>query len=258
MPTASSAAAPRLAALLPLLVVLAASGCLAPSAAPPPDAHGEVVLIRGLFNVFSLGMDEIADELNDDGYHALSIAGSQRKATGRKLIREAEEGTLARPLVIVGHSYGGDAAVRLTHQLDRAGVRVDKLILVDPTTPGRIPANVDKVFDVYRSSPATDWVPVLRGVAVETESPETEVVNFDLRQSDDPELSSATINHFNIDEARAVQDLVIEQVHVIAGRAPEAAFTVHSDGPGDLPAHDEASPPAGRDLTAEAEQDDDV
>jgi pimeloyl-ACP methyl ester carboxylesterase len=205
-----------------LLVLLAivyasASGCrTTPSVPEDQPTEGRAVLIRGLMDVFSLGMNSVAERLAEEGFEATAISGAVRAQEGQRLIEAAQADELSRPLVIVGHSYGGDAAVRLCRQLDRANVPVDKLILVDATTPPPVPGSVRRVFNIYRSSPGTDWVPVLRGVAInerrrERDLPETHVINFDLRKADAPELKTAKINHFTIDESKAVQDLVVEQ-----------------------------------------------
>ncbi|MFW5682183.1 MAG: hypothetical protein ACOC1G_04175 [Phycisphaeraceae bacterium] len=221
-----------------LMVVCAgASGCrVTPSVAAEREVEGRVVLIRGLMDVFSLGMNELAGRLAEHGFEATAISGAVRAEAGRRLIESSQAGELPRPLVIAGHSYGGDSAVRLTRQLDRANVTVDKLILIDATTPPPVPGNVRKVFNIYRSSPGTDWVPALRGVPInerrrESDLPETHVVNFDLRKADDPKLSSAGINHFTIDASRAVQDLVVEQVLALRSeQAHETAATRGGDG----------------------------
>ena len=174
------------------------------------------MLIRGLMGVYSMGMNKVAKRLAEQGFEATAISGAIRAQEGRGLIEAAQASELPRPLVIAGHSYGGDAAVRLTRQLDRANVTVDTLILVDATTPPPVPGNVREVFHIYRSSPGTDWVPVLRGVPInerrrKRDLPETHVINFDLRKADAPELKTAMINHFTIDASQAVQNLVVEQ-----------------------------------------------
>lgn len=223
-----------LVALL-MMVVASTSGC---RVTPPVPTHrevaGRVVLIRGLMDVFSLGMNELAGRLAEHGFEATAISGAVRAEEGRRLIAAARTGELPRPLVIVGHSYGGDSAVRLTRQLNRANVAVDKLILVDATTPPPVPGNVRKVFNIYRSSPGTDWVPALRGVPIndrrrESDLPETHVVNFDLRKADDPKLNAPGINHFTIDASRAVQDLVVEQVIALRGEPAHATTAGSGD-----------------------------
>lgn len=207
------------ASVLALLICLSASvsGCrMNPNVQEEQAVKGRAVLVRGLMDVFSMGMNKVAKRLAEQGFEATAISGAIRAQEGRRLIEAAQAGELSRPLVIAGHSYGGDAAVRLCRQLDRASVPVDKLILVDATTPPPVPGNVRKVFNIYRSSPGTDWVPVLRGVPInerrrERDLPETHVINFDLRKADAPELKTAMINHFTIDASKAVQNLVVEQ-----------------------------------------------
>ena len=217
---------------LALLVVLVAAGFAStggcrttPGASGRGSPKGRAVLVRGLMDVFSLGMNEIAETLAERGFEATAISGALRVEEGRRLIEQAEAGELPRPLVIAGHSYGGDDAVRLTRQLERAGVTVDKLILIDATTPPPVPGNVRKVFNIYKSSPGTDWVPALRGVPINdrrraSDLPATRVLNLDLRKADDPALRKVTINHFNIDASSRVQELVVE--HALAAREDEA------------------------------------
>ena len=54
--------------------------------------------------------------------------------------------------MIYGQSLGGMAAARLVHALERDGVPVDLLVLIDSVGPGdgRVPANVRRVANLYQ------------------------------------------------------------------------------------------------------------
>jgi pimeloyl-ACP methyl ester carboxylesterase len=141
----------------------------------------------------------------------------------KKITADREQGAKSGPLVLSGHSWGADDAVRLARRLDKNGVRVDGLVLVDPTTPPRIPANVQLCVNFYRSRPSTDWMPWLRGVAVEAESPSTKIVNVDLRTSAAHSDISGKVNHFTIEANPEVQELVVAAVLSIIEPREDAA-----------------------------------
>lgn len=179
---------------------------------PAHQTPGEVYLLRGLFNVFSLGMNDIGKSLKEKGVRAGVYSGPSWPDLAQQILDKHEQGDQERPLVISGHSYGADDSVRLARKLDQYGVAVDALILLDPTFPPQIPANVRHCVNIYRSRPSTDWMPWLRGVPVETEGQNTRIVNRDIRiSSTDPDLLDE-INHFNIEEHPVIQKMVLEEI----------------------------------------------
>ena len=182
---------------------------------------GDVYLLKGLFNIFSLGMDDIGENLQKKGLKAGVYAGPSWRSLAGQIVDirgQAEQDTL---LVISGHSYGADDSIRLARALNEHDVVVDALVLVDPTTPPKIPANVRRCINIYRSQPATDWMPWLRGVPVEGENQSTLVINRDLRTSGQHEDLLEDLNHFNIEDIPAIQEMVIEEI--------VAVFQAHQD-----------------------------
>jgi hypothetical protein len=197
-----------------LLILTASQGCTTVhtvAAAEPMPREGNVILVRGLMDVFSLGLNDIGDELVAEGVNAHVCSGPRWGSVSDQIKLEHDEGRLEGPLVIVGHSYGADDAVRLARSLGDGGIQVDMLALIDPTTPPKIPANVMHCFNLYKSNTATDWIPLLRGIPVEAENPETEVVNYNIRDHNADGRYDWN-NHFNIEEDRDVQQTIIEQV----------------------------------------------
>jgi len=57
------------------------------------------------------------------------------------------------PITIIGHSLGGDAAVKFAERLDAAGIPVSLLVTYDPTHfADSLPPNVERYVNLYQSS----------------------------------------------------------------------------------------------------------
>jgi pimeloyl-ACP methyl ester carboxylesterase len=169
-------------------------------------------MLRGLINIFSLGMDTMGQDLRDRDVFVEVHSGPTWRRVAKNITADREQGAKTGPLVISGHSWGADDAVRLARRLGKNGVPVDGLVLVDPTTPPKIPANVRLCVNFYRSRPSTDWMPWLRGVAVEAESPSTEIINHDLRGSETHPDLAGEVNHFTIEANPEVQEMVVAEI----------------------------------------------
>lgn len=198
-----------------LACVLLGAGCTTVdtiAADQPQPRKGNVVLVRGLMDIFSLGLNDIEHELHDEGVNAHVVSGPRWRDVSHKIKMEYAEGKIdGEPLVIIGHSYGADDAVRLARSLNEEHIPIRVLALIDPTTPPKIPANVVRCFNLYQSSPATDWIPVLRGIPVEADDDATEVVNFDIRKHNEDGRFSWN-NHFNIEEDKDVHAVIVAEV----------------------------------------------
>jgi hypothetical protein len=111
----------RLTAVLALFagIVLATPGTA------QPQARAHVYVLRGLFNVFSLGMDSLADELKRRGVDATvhGYADWQTLADRAAADYKAKAGKEA-PIILIGHSLGADAVMEMAAYLGRKGVPV--------------------------------------------------------------------------------------------------------------------------------------
>ena len=203
--------------LLMNLVYLVLTGCSSiPIADADPEtasySQGDVYLLRGLFNIFSLGMDDINESLTAQGFRAGVYSGTSWRRLAGQIADRQTELPPQNLVVISGHSYGADNSIRLARALDERGVVVDALVLVDPTTPPKIPANVRRCVNIYRSQPSTDWMPWLRGVPVEGDEQSTVIINRDLRMPGENTDLSGEVNHFNIEDNPAIQQMVVEEI----------------------------------------------
>jgi hypothetical protein len=134
---------------------LAAIALLAtvPSAsfAAPGLAHKKVYLLRGLTNVLSPGIDQLADELQKRNVD-ITIANHVFSDSLATDAIEGCKGGRFSSIVLVGHSLGARAAVIIAEQLQAAGLHVALIITIDPVVKAVVPANVHLLKNFYLSS----------------------------------------------------------------------------------------------------------
>jgi hypothetical protein len=181
--------------LLGVSLGVSAAGKAAPAAAPKPQNH--VYLLRGAFNIFSLGMDEIASRVermgvattvtNYLGWESLADEAAAAYKSGR-----------IKNIILVGHSSGATAVTEMAARLGQLGVPVKLAIGLDPTTHMTATGNVARYVNYYVAGGL--------GTSVDKGKQFTgNLSNVDLERNHD-------VGHFNIDKSRAVQDLVIRDI----------------------------------------------
>ena len=172
-------------------------------------AETQAYLLRGWFGVFSTGMDELAAELKTKGVKASAIGHLSWKSTVSKIVEEKAAGKLG-PLVLVGHSQGGNNAVEMARALETHKIPVDLLVTLAPFMQNPVPGNVVRALNFYQNpgwgSPLTA-VPGFRG----------KISNIDL-------ASELIITHITIDKSAKVQAEIVRAVLAIpkAGAPPPA------------------------------------
>lgn len=126
----------RYAVALIAALFLSATFAAGPAAA---QYRGHVYLLRGLANVFSLGMDTLAEKLNARGIDATVYEYGQWQQLADQAAAESRRNGNA-PIIIVGHSLGADAAVEMAERLTALGKPARLIVTFDPvgvTTIGR-------------------------------------------------------------------------------------------------------------------------
>jgi hypothetical protein len=132
-----------------ILVVLAAS--LATSTAANANTHRKVYLLRGLTNVLSPGIDQLADELRNRNMDATIANHAFSESLANEAIADCKSGRVSS-IVLVGHSLGASAAVSMAEQLQKAGLRVALIVTLDPVVKIVVPSNVHVLRNFYLSS----------------------------------------------------------------------------------------------------------
>ena len=74
------------------------------------QSRAHVYLLRGLMNIFSLGMDTLSEELNRRGVYATVHGYGDYQALADDAAVKYKAGKEG-PIIIIGHSLGADAAM---------------------------------------------------------------------------------------------------------------------------------------------------
>jgi LysM domain len=150
---------PKHIAAVLIALCLASAGEAATRLEPPGVAEkltiqprGRAYLFRGFIGLLTdRGMDELTERINRTGV----TADVNSYLMWRGLADQAISDYRRDPelITIIGHSLGGDAAVRFAERLDAAGVPVGLLVTYDPTRFAHsVPANVERYINLYQSS----------------------------------------------------------------------------------------------------------
>jgi hypothetical protein len=179
------------------------------------------LVLRGVFEVFSLGMNDLAKKLACRGYDV--------KATSWSLALLEAQCNDNRPYVVIGHSLGGRMCAWTSRKLMSCGKRVPLIIIVDANVVQRIPANVDRCVHLYVTNP----LGIFHGSPVRAESPCTEIVNWDVSQGQ-PSMFEGGVNHFNIDATPWVHQIIIDEIERMFPRSGTMPISRQSGRPADV------------------------
>jgi pimeloyl-ACP methyl ester carboxylesterase len=119
----------------------------------PTKPRGHVYLFRGIGGrLASLDLDHLATKIRRSGLSATVYNFTEwREPAGQVIARARRDGD-AGPVILVGHSAGGDATLSFAERLKEARIPVNLIITFDPTRrAGRVPANVDRYINIYQS-----------------------------------------------------------------------------------------------------------
>jgi hypothetical protein len=187
----------RISAIAVLAAAILFVGGTSPSMA---QSRAHVYLLRGLMNIFSLGMDTLATELNRRGVYTTvdNHADWQSLADGAAARYKAgSEG----PIILIGHSLGADAVMEMAEYLGRKGVPVALVVPFDGTQSFYASSNVARVLNITQR----DYAYMRRGAGFHGS-----LVNVDV--SSDP-----NIDHLTIDKSPRLHARVIAEVLAIIG-----------------------------------------
>ncbi len=186
-------------ALFAALVLLPA--LLAPANA---QMQGKVYLMRGLANVFSYGMDDLASKMRGRGIDANVYEYGQWQALADDAVAWSRANSRA-PVVIMGHSLGADAAITMAERMTSLGIPPRLVVTFDPVGVTQVGASGGKFINYYQSN---------NGFGKRLASGagfKGQLVNRNLD-------SMGTIDHFNIDKSAVLHSEVIADVVAVMRR----------------------------------------
>ena len=157
-------------------------------AARDVGSRPHVYLMRGLLNIFSLGMDQLAAQVQRDGIDASVYNHTFADSIVGRIVQMYRAGDHG-PYMLVGHSLGADAVMAMAQQLNTQGVPVALVVPVDGTGSFAAPGNVTCLINITQRK----YAYMRRGAGFHGT-----LTNVDL--SGDP-----SIDHLTIDKAPRVQ-----------------------------------------------------
>jgi hypothetical protein len=161
----------------------------------------QIYLIRGLFGVFSTGMDQMAAQFKAQGYSNVSLwSWTDVDQISHDIIAGHQNGDNAH-VILIGHSLGSNAVVQVADRLVPPAIPVDLAVTFDITEDLKVPPNVLRFENFYQNNG-------FGRPAIEPAGFTGQFQNINL--SNDPRLS-----HGNIDNAPQLQQIVTQQVYDI-------------------------------------------
>ncbi len=183
-------------ALLGLLLLPAGAHSAAnPTLRETVLSQPHVYLMRGLLNIFSLGMDQLAVQIERHGIAASVYNHTLEDAVVADIVAKYRAGDRG-PYILVGHSLGADAVMTMAQQLNVSGVPVALVVPFDGTASYAAPKNVACVLNLTQ-----------RRYAYMTPGP-----GFRGKLSNVDVSSDTSIDHFTIDKSPRLQAVALNSV----------------------------------------------
>jgi thioesterase domain-containing protein len=200
----------RLAVLKVLVVATALTLALGSTPGSAQSRAPHVYLFRGLADVYSLGMNTLAGELNARGVNATAHSHTDWQPIADRAAAAYKAGKEG-PIILVGHSLGADAVMEMADYLGDKGVPVALVVPFDGTQSFPVPGNVGRVINFTQR----DYAYMRPGPGFHGS-----LSNVDLS-------ADRTISHTTIDKSPQLHARVINEVLAIVGgrgvAAPAAA-----------------------------------
>jgi hypothetical protein len=163
--------------------------------APQDPSRPHVYLMRGLMNIFSLGMDQLATQVAHNGIDA-TVYNHSVAETVVQTIAQKYRGGDHGPYILVGHSLGADAVMTMAAQLNLQGVPVALVVPFDGTGSYAAPGNVSCVLNLTQRR----YAYVQAGAG------------FHGKLSNVDVSSDTSVDHFTIDKSPRLQGIALTAI----------------------------------------------
>src|SRR5689334_12251388 len=164
------------------------------------ESRAHVYLLRGLMNIFSLGMDTLSEQLNRRGVYATVHGYGEWQSLADRAAVDFKAGKEG-PIILIGHSLGADAVMEMAAYLGRKGIPVALVVPFDGTQSFAASDNVARVLNLTQR----DYAYMRKGPGFHGT-----LANVDV--SSDP-----SIDHINIDKSPRLHARVVSEVLAVVG-----------------------------------------
>ncbi|WP_422276922.1 hypothetical protein [Bradyrhizobium sp.] len=176
--------------------------------AAPATSGAHVYLVRGVLNIFSLGMDQIAARLQQQGINATVHNHLAWASIADDAAAEYKSGR-AKTIILVGHSSGATSLPDIVARMDQQGVPVKLAIGLDSVFHTSLAGRVGRYINFYVANGA--------GTRVEkTGNFRGTLENVDVERV-------PGVSHLSIDKNEIMQQKVIAAIDAAVFSAPGGA-----------------------------------
>src|ERR1022692_1025704 len=170
------------------------------SASVPTNGH--VYLIRGLLGeVFSRGLDQLAENINNRGVRATVHGLLEVNSLTEEIIKKYKDDPSSAPIILIGHSSGGDAIISMAQKMKKENVPVGLAFGFDPTShAGPVPDNVEVFINLFQRSN-----PIGGGEVKAAPEFPGRLINVDLQEHSE-------IIHITLDKSLKIHELVADEI----------------------------------------------
>ena len=164
------------------------------------QSRAHVYLLRGLMNIFSLGMDDLAQKIEKRGIYATVHNHSEWQTLADSAAAAYKAGKEG-PIILIGHSLGADAVMEMAQYLGRKGIPVALVVPFDGTQSFSTPSNVARLVNITQR----DYAYMRKGAGFKGS-----LYNMDVS-------SDQSIGHISIDKSPRLHAQVIGYVLAAVG-----------------------------------------
>ena len=192
-----------------LLLAIPAGASVANATAPAAPATGaRVYLLRGVLNIFSLGLDDIAAKLERQGIPVTVANFVYWSSLADQAAAEYKSGKV-RTIILVGHSSGATALPDMVAKLGQLGVPVKLAIGLDSVFRTKLAGNAERYINFYVASGAGEPVTRAKDFRGALENVDVHAV--------------PGVGHLSIDKNQIMQQKVIGAIDAAVFRRPATA-----------------------------------
>jgi hypothetical protein len=165
------------------------------------QSRAHAYLLRGLMNIFSLGMDSLAAEIQHYGIYATVHNYSEWQTLADHAAAAYHAGKEG-PIIIIGHSLGADAVMEMSAYLGRKGVPVALAVPFDAKQSYATPSNVGRLLNITHAG----YGYMSRGAGFQGS-----LSNIDVTRD-------SSIDHLNIEKSPRLHKQVLAAVLAAVGK----------------------------------------
>jgi hypothetical protein len=171
--------------------------------------RGRAYLFRGFIGVMDWGLDKLTERINRTGVTANVNTYLIWRGVADQAISDYRRDP--KPITVIGHSLGGDAAIAFAKHLDAAGIPVSLLVTYDPTRfAGNVPPNVERYINLYQSHSVLGGGDVVQGRGFQGH-----YASFDLKDL-------RGIYHTNMEKFGDIHDQLVSKITALAATPASA------------------------------------